>query len=176
MSYRIFQVVLILCGLVLFCQSSSVSGLEGDTEAKRGLKIKDMPVEIRKVIDKAAPDVEWTSAKLIKEIQDVAGKQVETKQIVIYGTDKKGREVEVWLESGLKVSATSVTFSTKDAKDLPRPVFEAMIQRAYLGKWVQATAKGKTTETPHEYVFLYSSGGMMAISADGKNVETFNLE
>jgi hypothetical protein len=114
--------------------------------------LKELPIEVRKAAESAAPDAKWTEVVVRTEEDETSYR--------LRGTDAKGLGVEVTLVAEVHIKLVETTL---DFKDLPGTLADAI--RPLAGaKWTRAVAKAGDEETSYEATGTDSKGHELTVS------------
>jgi hypothetical protein len=149
----------------------SASAVRAEDEVLK-LDLAAMPETLRVKCRAAAPGVSWTDAVRTIRTSLVDGREVKEKIGVLTGTDAKGRQVDLTIAGG-EVEEVAVVL---ELNDLPDAISRVFFARFRYGMPIRITAEGNALTKPRRYVFLYDGLGTMIVSADGMQIDTFNLD
>ena len=149
------------------------------------LELKNVPANVMKAANQAAPGVKWESAEMEpvkkpvkdpktgkdKQIKnpltgDMETQYVDSEDFALSGTDAKEHQVEVSVDKD--DNSTNVKIHL-DANELPQEVKLALFAKDLRYRWQDIFAEGRTSKNIAEYVLSYESV-IVSVKIDGKKV------
>jgi uncharacterized lipoprotein NlpE involved in copper resistance len=150
------------------CKVEVTLSAEGKVEAVETVSslrdLKELPVEVRKAAESAAPGANWAEVVIRTE-----------EEATIYrlkGTDAKGLTVEATLRAEVHIEVVETAL---DLKELPRPLADAL--RSLAGaKWTKATMKTGEAETTYEATGTNAKGQELTVTVTDGDRSTVRTE
>ena len=150
------------------CKVEVTLSAEGKVEAVETTSslrdLKELPVEVRKAAESAAPGAKWTEVAVRTEEAATTYR--------LKGTDAKGLGVEATLKAEVHIELVETAL---ELKELPKPLADAL--RPLAGaKWTRAVMKAGEEETTYEAVGADSKGHELTVTVEEGGRTTIRTE
>jgi hypothetical protein len=125
--------------------------------ASRFNDLKDLPIEVRKAVEEAAPGATWA---------EVVVRTEEGTTYRLKGTDAKGHTVEATFAVEVRIESVETVL---DLKDLPKPLAD-LIRSVGGAQWRKAAEKAGGEETTYEATGTDAKGHELtaSVTSDGR--------
>ena len=162
------------CNLVCSCLAACL-GLFGVGQCSEPatVELKDVPADLQKAADTAAPGAKWKEVRRYYEesLNPTTGQKSKALKFLFscnYG--KGGNWVTVSVDPSDKSTQAEMWVSLDE---VPAVVRTALLDNKILQNWRRIAAKGTSLNKIQEYEFMTSTGKSWVVSADGKKVDEF---